>query len=87
MGIYPNSIISNTNCPPSPTSYSVHTDSNFVFAEQGTPSGTENDDASPNGAQSTDEEIVSDVELTFPRQMTSITPYQLMSATQKLHLN
>ncbi|EXB74933.1 Glutamate receptor 2.4 [Morus notabilis] len=65
----------NTNCPPSPSSYSVHTDSNFVFTEQGTPSGTENDPTSPNGAQSTDEEIVSDVELTFPRQMTSITPY------------
>ena len=64
----------NTNCPPSPSSYLVHTDSSFMFMEQGTPLGPETGQSSPNVAHSVDEEIVSVVELTFPSPVTSTTP-------------
>ena len=50
----------NTNGPPSPSGYSVRTDSSFVFREHGMPS------PDPNGTQPTNQDtIVSAVELTF----------------------
>ncbi|PON61614.1 Ionotropic glutamate receptor [Trema orientale] len=49
----------NTHYPPSPSGYSVRTDSSFVFGEQGTPS------PDPNGTHPTDQDTMVS-ELTFP---------------------
>ncbi|KAM6541994.1 hypothetical protein CsatB_006441 [Cannabis sativa] len=54
----------NTNCPPSPSGFSVHTDSSFVYGEQGVSSPNRN------VTQPTDQEtvVISAVELTCPNQ-------------------
>ncbi|XP_062098382.1 glutamate receptor 2.7-like [Humulus lupulus] len=54
----------NTNCPPSPSGFSVHTNSSFVFREPGSSS------PDPNGTQTTYQEtvVVSAVEVTYPNQ-------------------
>ncbi|XP_062098843.1 glutamate receptor 2.9-like [Humulus lupulus] len=54
----------NTNCPPSPSGFSVHTNSSFVFREPGSSS------PDPNGTQTTYQEtvVVSAVEVTCPDQ-------------------
>ncbi|XP_062098386.1 glutamate receptor 2.7-like [Humulus lupulus] len=54
----------NTNCPPSPSGFSVHTNSSFVFREPGSSS------PDPNGTQTTYQEtvVVSAVEVTGPDQ-------------------
>ncbi|XP_062097846.1 glutamate receptor 2.7-like isoform X2 [Humulus lupulus] len=54
----------NTNCLPSPSGFSVHTNSSFVFREPGSSS------PDPNGTQTTYQEtvVVSAVEVTYPNQ-------------------